>query len=74
MVGGGRGGRSAAVVCRGRDRLRRAASYSMARLFRPSGVPRKSHLRSRSRTMRTASRQMAQQKRAGNRSEVTGGW
>ena len=36
------------------SRRRRAAWYSMARFLRPSKVPRESHLRSRSWTLRTA--------------------
>jgi hypothetical protein len=54
------------------SRSRRAAWYSMARFFRPSKVPRERHLRSRSRTLRTACRQSEQQYRAGLRMECTG--
>jgi hypothetical protein len=54
------------------SRSRRAAWYSKARFFRPSKVPRERHLRSRSRTLRTACRQAEQQKRAGLRTEFTG--
>ena len=44
----------------------------MVRFFWPSEVPRASHLRSRSRTLRTAWRQVRQQKRAKLRVEFTG--
>ena len=44
----------------------------MVRFFRPSKVPRESHLRSRSKTLRTAWWQVRQQKRAKLRGEFTG--
>jgi hypothetical protein len=44
----------------------------MVRFFRPSEVPRESHLRSRSRTLRTAWWQVRQQKRAKLRVDFTG--
>jgi hypothetical protein len=44
----------------------------MVRFFRPSEVPRESHLRSRSRTLRTAWWQVRQQKRAKLRVDSTG--
>ena len=55
-----------------RARRRCADSYSMVRFFRPSEVPRASHLRSRSRTLRTAWWQVRQQKRAKLRVDFTG--
>ena len=53
-------------------RRRRAVWYSIARFLRPSKVPRESHLRSRSWTLRTACRQAGQQYRAGLRGELAG--
>ena len=44
----------------------------MVRFFLPSEVPRESHLRSRSRTLRTAWWQVRQQKRAKLRVDLTG--
>ena len=59
--GGGRDGGGLGMRPRSKTRRRCAAWYSMARLFRPSGVPRESHFRSRSRTLRTGRRQVGQQ-------------